>query len=57
MKDIKNGELFCTEEGKINRDVIVDIPAVCAYLRKQREMGRKREDIKQEEIKKFVFKK
>ena len=42
MKDCKNGELFCTTEGRYGKDVIIDIPAVCAYLRKQREKGRKR---------------
>ncbi len=55
MKDCKNGELFCTTEGRYDKDVIIDIPAVCAYLRKQREKGRKREDIKQEELEKFII--
>ena len=55
MEDYKNGDLFCTTEGRYDKDVIIDIPAVCAYLRKQREKGRKREDIKQEEIEKFII--
>lgn len=57
MKDCEKGELFCTTEGRYDKDVVVDIPAACEYLRKQREEGRKREDIKQEELEKFIVKK